>query len=265
MAFATGNFRRLGWIGHGCMRGIGGPLMAPFGCGRARSRRSAAASYHLGLRRHRHKHKKLFALSRGKAGVRRRSATRESRERGVRMTLAAAGVSQRSSVNFVSDTLICGRCIPILAAVDDFTRGCLALVVDISTSGARAPNRMRLLLCVAAVARFSGPTGFDALLEDDIGALEIAIVDQRQPRDVHQFLPTTRADFGGRTEITADPKIGCTRPFYAQGVRHRVDISPCADRRSRLRAGNPRRRHTRPADWDCCRRSTGSRAPSTRP
>ena len=47
------------------------------------------------------------------------------------------GPNQRWSLDFVSDTLIGGQRIRILAMVDDFTRAGLALVVDTSLSGAR--------------------------------------------------------------------------------------------------------------------------------
>jgi putative transposase len=43
------------------------------------------------------------------------------------------GPNQRWSLDFVSDTLISGRRIRILAVVDDFTRECLALVRHTST------------------------------------------------------------------------------------------------------------------------------------
>ena len=47
------------------------------------------------------------------------------------------GKNQRWSLDFVSDALSCGRRIRVLAVVDDFTRECLALVVDTSLSGRR--------------------------------------------------------------------------------------------------------------------------------
>ena len=47
------------------------------------------------------------------------------------------GPNQRWSLDFVSDSLICGRRFRILCVVDDFTRECLALTADTSLSGAR--------------------------------------------------------------------------------------------------------------------------------
>ena len=47
------------------------------------------------------------------------------------------GLNQRRSLDFVSDTLACGRRFRVLAVVEDFTRKCLALVADTSLSGLR--------------------------------------------------------------------------------------------------------------------------------
>jgi putative transposase len=46
----------------------------------------------------------------------------------------------------VSDTLVCSRRIRILAVVDDFTRECLALVVDTSLSGARVARELDAII-----------------------------------------------------------------------------------------------------------------------
>jgi putative transposase len=48
------------------------------------------------------------------------------------------GANQRWSLDFVSDVLADGRRFRVLVIVDDFTRECLALVVDTSISGRRA-------------------------------------------------------------------------------------------------------------------------------
>src|SRR3546814_15530913 len=57
----------------------------------------------------------------------------------------------RSSLDFVSDTLIIGRRIRILAVVDDFTRECLALVADTSLSGARVARELDAIIAVRGV------------------------------------------------------------------------------------------------------------------
>ena len=82
-------------------------------------------------------HKKLLRLY-GEENLRVRRQRGRKRAMGTRapMTLPQ-GPNQRWSFHFVSDTLISGRSIRILAVVDDFTRKCLTLVVDTSLSGAR--------------------------------------------------------------------------------------------------------------------------------
>ena len=52
------------------------------------------------------------------------------------------GPNQRWSLDFVSDALASGRRFRVLAIVDDFTRECLALVVDTSLSGARVVREL---------------------------------------------------------------------------------------------------------------------------
>ena len=61
------------------------------------------------------------------------------------------GPNQRWSLDFVTDTLISGRRIRILAIVDDFTRECLALVVDTSLSGARVARELYAIIAVRGV------------------------------------------------------------------------------------------------------------------
>ena len=56
------------------------------------------------------------------------------------------GPDQRWSLDFVSDAFACGRRFRILAAVDNFSRECLALVADTSLSGARVARELTALL-----------------------------------------------------------------------------------------------------------------------
>ena len=51
-------------------------------------------------------------------------------------------VNQRWSLDFVSDTLSDGRRFRILCVVDDFSRECLATVVDTSLSGVRVVREL---------------------------------------------------------------------------------------------------------------------------
>jgi putative transposase len=52
------------------------------------------------------------------------------------------GPNQRWSLDFLSDALANGRRFRVLAVVDDFTRECLGLVVDISLSGLRVGREL---------------------------------------------------------------------------------------------------------------------------
>ena len=52
------------------------------------------------------------------------------------------GPNQRWSLDFVADSLVDGRRFRVLVVVDDFTRECLALVVDTSLSGQRVAREL---------------------------------------------------------------------------------------------------------------------------
>ena len=52
------------------------------------------------------------------------------------------GANQRWSLDFVSDVMADGRRFRVLVIVDDFTRECLALVVDTSISGRRVAREL---------------------------------------------------------------------------------------------------------------------------
>ena len=54
-------------------------------------------------------------------------------------------INQRWSLDFVSDTLADGRRFRILRIVDDFSRECLATVVDTSLSGVRVVRELERL------------------------------------------------------------------------------------------------------------------------
>jgi len=58
------------------------------------------------------------------------------------------GPNQRWSLDFVSDTLVDGRRFRILCVIDDFTRECLATVVDNSLSGERVGRELDRLASI---------------------------------------------------------------------------------------------------------------------
>lgn len=87
-------------------------------------------------------HKRLFRLYRQeKLGVRKRGGRK--RALGTRSPIVLPKApNQRWSLDFVSDALNSGRRFRVLAVVDDFTRECLALVVDTSLSGLRVGREL---------------------------------------------------------------------------------------------------------------------------
>jgi putative transposase len=87
-------------------------------------------------------HKKLFRLYREERLTVRRRGGRK-RAIGTRAPMALPErPNQRWSLDFVSDQLSDGRRFRVLVVVDDFTRECLALVVDTSLSGARVAREL---------------------------------------------------------------------------------------------------------------------------
>lgn len=91
-------------------------------------------------------HKKLFRLYREeRLTVRRRGGRKRALGTRAPMTLPQ-GPNQRWSLDFVADTLDSGRRFRVLVVVDDFTRECLALVVDTSLSGIRVARELDMLV-----------------------------------------------------------------------------------------------------------------------
>ena len=87
-------------------------------------------------------HKKLYRLYREERLMVRKRGGRK-RAIGTRAPMALPqGPNQRWSLDFVSDALACGRKFRVLAVVDDFTRECLALIVDNSLSGIRVAREL---------------------------------------------------------------------------------------------------------------------------
>ena len=79
-------------------------------------------------------HKKLLRIYR-EEGLRVRRRGGRKRALGTRAPMALPqAVNQRWSLDFVADTLDSGRRFRVLVVVDDFTRECLALIVDTSPS-----------------------------------------------------------------------------------------------------------------------------------
>jgi len=96
-------------------------------------------------------HKRLYRLYREeRLMVRRRG--RRKRALGTRAPmLLPHAINQRWSLDFVSDTLSDGRRFRILCVVDDFSRECLATVVDTSLGGVRVVRELERLATERAV------------------------------------------------------------------------------------------------------------------
>ena len=93
-------------------------------------------------------HKKLFRIYREeRLTVRRRGGRKRALGTRAPMTLPQ-GANQRWSLDFVSDVLADGRRFRVLVIVDDFTRECLALVVDTSVSGRRVARELDAIIAV---------------------------------------------------------------------------------------------------------------------
>src|SRR5215469_11500730 len=91
-------------------------------------------------------HKKLFRIYREERLTVRRRGGRK-RALGTRAPMALPqGPDQRWSLDFVSDVLADGRRFRVLVIVDDFTRQCLALIVDTSISGRRVARELDAII-----------------------------------------------------------------------------------------------------------------------
>lgn len=93
-------------------------------------------------------HKKLRRLyAEERLQVRRRGGRKRALGTRAPMTLPQ-GPNQRWSLDFLSDAMIDGRRLRILAVVDDFTRECLCLVADTSLSGSRVARELDAIIAV---------------------------------------------------------------------------------------------------------------------
>jgi len=91
-------------------------------------------------------HKKVFRLYQ-RLGLKVRKRGSRKRALGIRTTSAKPmRMNQRWSLDFVSDALANGRRIRMMTVVDDYTRMCLGIVVDISLSGARVSRELDRLI-----------------------------------------------------------------------------------------------------------------------
>jgi putative transposase len=91
-------------------------------------------------------HKKLYRLYREeRLAVRRRGGRKRALGTRRPMTIPQA-INERWSLDFASDALSDGRRFRVLCVLDDFSRECLALVVDTSISGKRVARELDQLI-----------------------------------------------------------------------------------------------------------------------
>ena len=91
-------------------------------------------------------HKKLYRLYREERLMVRRRGGRKRALGSRTPMMVPAGINQRWSLDFVSDTLADGRRFRVLCVLDDFSRECLAAVVDTSLSGMRVVWELDLVV-----------------------------------------------------------------------------------------------------------------------
>ena len=104
--------------------------------------------------------KKLYRLYREeRLAVRKRGGRKRALGTRAPMTIPQ-DPNQRWSLDFVSDTLVDGRRFRILCVIDDFSRECLATVVDNSISGRRVARELDAI---------AGRRGYPCLVVSDNG------------------------------------------------------------------------------------------------
>jgi putative transposase len=91
-------------------------------------------------------HKKLYRLYREERLMVRRRGGRKRALGSRTPMMVPAGINQRWSLDFVSDTLADGRRFRVLCVLDDFSRECLAAVVDTSLGGMRVVRELELVV-----------------------------------------------------------------------------------------------------------------------
>ena len=98
-------------------------------------------------------HKKLYRLyQEERLTVRKRGGRKRALGTRAPMTLPQ-GPNQRWSLDFVSDALVDGRRFRILCVIDDFSRECLAAVVDNSISGIRVARELDRIAAIRGYPR----------------------------------------------------------------------------------------------------------------
>ena len=129
------------------------------------------------------------------------------------------GRNQRWSLDFVSDALIDGRRFRILCVIDDFSRECLATVVDNSLSGIRVGRELD---------RISAMRGYPCMVVSDNGTelTSNAILKWQQDRQVewHYIQPGKPMQNGFVESFNGRLRDECLNEHLFTNLRHARQI-----------------------------------------
>lgn len=127
--------------------------------------------------------------------------------------------NQRWSLDFVSDTLVDGRRFRILCVIDDFTRECLATVVDNSISGERVARELD---------RIGGRRGYPCMIVSDNGTelTSNAMLKWQQDRQVewHYIAPGKPMQNGFVESFNGRLRDECLNEHLFASYRHAREL-----------------------------------------
>lgn len=163
--------------------------------------------------------KKVYRLYK-EEGLTVRKRNGRKRAIGTRSPMAIPqGANQRWSLDFVSDTLIDGRRFRILCVIDDFTRECLATVVDNSLSGERVRRELD---------RIAQDKGYPCMIVSDNGTelTSNAILNWQQQRTVewHYIAPGKPMQNGFVESFNGKLRDECLNEHLFTSYRHAQDL-----------------------------------------
>lgn len=159
--------------------------------------------------------KKLYRLYK-EEGLTVRKRGGRKRALGTRTPMAIPqGPNQRWSLDFVSDSLSCGRRFRILNVIDDFSRECLAAVIDTSLSGLRVARELD---------RIAEMRGYPCMVVSDNGTelTSNAILKWQEDRKVqwHYIAPGKPMQNGFVESFNGRMRDECLNEHLFDSLRH---------------------------------------------
>ncbi len=163
--------------------------------------------------------KKLYRIYR-EEGLTVRKRGGRKRALGTRAPMAIPqGPNQRWSLDFVADSLTCGRRFRILCVIDDFSRECLATVVDTSLSGHRV---------VRELDRIAEERGYPCTVVSDNGTelTSNAMLNWQEDRKVdwHYIAPGKPMQNGFVESFNGRLRDECLNEHLFPSIRHAHDL-----------------------------------------